>query len=32
MKPKWKISEIKIVAGILNGSEAFTGPLSVQIE
>ena len=32
MKPKWKISEIKIVAGILNGSEAFTGPLSVQID
>jgi len=32
MKLKWKINEIKIVAGILNGSEAFTGPLSVQID
>jgi len=32
MKLKWKISEIKMVAGILDGSEAFTGPLSVQID
>jgi len=32
MKLKWKISEIKMVMGILNGSEAFTGPLSVQID
>jgi len=32
MKLNWKISEIKMVAGILDGSEAFTGPLSVQID
>jgi len=32
MKLKWKISEIKMVMGILDGSEAFTGPLSVQID
>ena len=32
MKLKWKISEIKMLVGILNGSEAFTGPLSVQID
>jgi len=32
MKFKWITSEIKTVAGILNGSEAFTGPLSVQID
>jgi len=32
MKLKWKISEIKMVMGILNGLEAFTGPLSVQID
>jgi len=32
MKLKWKISEIKMVMGILNGSEAFTGPLSVQMD
>lgn len=32
MKLKWIIGEIKMVAGVLNGSEAFTGPLSVQID
>ena len=32
MKLKWKISEIKMLMGILDGSEAFTGPLSVQID
>ncbi len=32
MKLKWKISEIKMVAGILNGLDVFTGPLSVQID
>ena len=32
MKLKWIIGEIKMIAGVLNGSEAFTGPLSVQID
>jgi len=32
MKLRWKISEVKMVAGILDGSDAFTGPLSVQID
>jgi len=32
MKLKWKISEIKMLMGILNGSDAFAGPLSVQID
>lgn len=32
MKLKWKINEIKMLIGILDGSETFTGPLSVQID